>query len=488
MWPGGGIIEHLGSREHYSLNYWFDEGCSVCDWLGLNLDLWCYTQHSRYLDMAERVALNHLMFSQDAEGGFCGDRSVDFVREGEPWPYCCAMHGTRTLAELTGYIGLSDGNQVWIGLFYPATVSLTVFGEPVVMDIETAYPQTGKVTLTMRQAGDWEFPLRVRVPGWSRIRKLAINGRLMAGSSEAGYSVVKRRWANGDRVLIEFELPLRQEARRHFIGDPVGTDYSTVSLWCGPQQLVFNQQLNNHLWKLRPARPALRYIYQTYGELQRDKSVQGNNLRIGKKEYSKGLGVHAVSEMVFYLGGQFKEFRSDIGIDSSARGDGAVRFRVCVDGAVKPVDRLRIFADEKGKDEVVDKVSLSLMTGKDDPRSIRVDVQGAQEIRLVVDEALRGLKDDYADWADARLISADNQVVYLSDLPDERTLGLPCDWLDINVEQLKNETLDGGPILLSAKVDGKTVPVYFNCLSDLGTELIQHRPVLVSWLHAAPER
>ena len=31
MWPGGGIVEHLGQREGFSLNYWFDEGCSVFD-------------------------------------------------------------------------------------------------------------------------------------------------------------------------------------------------------------------------------------------------------------------------------------------------------------------------------------------------------------------------------------------------------------------------------------------------------------------------
>jgi len=131
MWPGGGMVEHLGERSGYSLDYWYDEGCSVSDWLGLNLDLWRITGEPHYLDMAERVALNHLLYDQDASGGFCGDRGVDFVREGSPWPFCCAMHGTRTLAEIPQYICTTNGDQILVSFFYPSTTRLAVCGTPL---------------------------------------------------------------------------------------------------------------------------------------------------------------------------------------------------------------------------------------------------------------------------------------------------------------------------------------------------------------------
>jgi DUF1680 family protein len=488
MWPGGGIVEHCGNREAHNLCYWYDEGCSVCDWLGLNLDLWRVTRDSRYMDMAERVACNHLLFDQDAGGGFCGDRGVDFVREGEPWPFCCAMHGTRTLAELTRYVGMTDGKQVWINLFYPATVALTVAGQRMVMDLETNYPADGNLTLTMREAGEREFPVKVRVPQWSRVLKVLVNDQATAPTIEAGYCVLTRRWAKGDRVLVELDVPLRSEARRRFIGDVADADYSRVSVWHGPRQLVFNQELNNHLWKLPPVQPALRYSYQTYGELQRDKSVQNTPLKIGKKEYRKGLGVHSVSEVVFCLGGQFSEFRSDIGVDSSAGGDGAVRFKVCVDGVVKCGDAVRasIGGDDKGMVETPYGFAVLAMTGKDESRSIRVNVQGAEEIRLVVDDAVNGQKNDFADWADAQLIKADGSVVHLSDLPDERNLGLPHDRVTVELAISKDETPRDGVVSLAGKLEGKSTAVNFSYLSNLGGELIRHRPVLASWLRLTP--
>jgi hypothetical protein len=129
--------------------------------------------------------------------------------------------------------------------------------------------------------------------------------------------------------------------------------------------------------------------------------------------------------------------------------------------------------------------AVSAMTGKDESRSIRVNVQGAEEIRLVVDDAVNGQKSDFADWADARFIKADGSAVYLSDLPDERNLGLPCDSVTVELTEAKDQVPRNGVVSLVGKLDGKDTAVNFNYLSDLGGELIRHRPVLTSWLRQA---
>lgn len=488
MWPGGGIIEHLGNRKDHCINYWFDEGCAVCDWLGLNLDLWRTTRESRYLDMAERVALNHFLFDQDAGGGFCGDRGVDSPREGTPWPFCCAMHGIRTLAELTRYVGLTNGKEIWLGLYYPATISLVVAGQKTVLELETNYPADGALSLTVRDAGGAEFPIKFRVPQWSKALNLTVNGQAIQAAVDAGYCAVKRKWAPGDRVVMELDLPLRTEARNRFIGDGPDADASRVSLWQGPRQMVYNQELNNHLWKLRPGPAALCYAYQAYGELRRDQSVRGTPLKIGGREYRKGLGVQAVSELVFRLGGQFKEFQADIGVDACAEGNGSVRFKACVDGLVRQADPSRATSGGKqeGMVETIYGFAVSAMTGKDAPRSIRILLDGAEELRLSVDEAVNGLKDDCADWADARLVRADGSAVYLSDLPDERKLGLPSDWVAVTLSESPAMPRQAGGLALLGKIDGQTVPVHFSFLAPLGSDLVRHRPVLVSWILPAP--
>ncbi|HTD93645.1 MAG TPA: NPCBM/NEW2 domain-containing protein [Chitinophagaceae bacterium] len=485
MWPGGGIVEHLGDRKTQNLDYWYDEGCSVDDWLGLNLDCWRLTLDPSYMDMVERVALNHLLYDQDEGGGFCGDRSVDFVREGAPWPFCCSMHGTRTLSELTQYIAMTDGKDVFINLFYPSTTHLSIRGTGVEAGIQTDYPANGKMKISVTPAAAMSFSVKVRIPAWSRVVSARVNGKEWTGAAATGYLSIARKWQAGDYIELILDMPLRTEQRNRYIGDDEKTDLSLVSLWKGPRQLVCNQQLNMHLWKAARARPALSYSYQTYDTLQFDRSVKGTPLKIGLNTYAKGLGTHSISEIEYSLGGQFKEFRADIGVDEQAGDEGAVRFKVCVDGLVKAGTLVTANTSAGGAADVksIYGFNVSAATGKDDSRSIRVGITGAQVLRLVVDDAVNGFANDYADWANARLIREDGTAVYLSDLPDDRRYGSILDRGKIRLEEMPDRGQATGIVSLAYAVPGQPLqPIRLNYLADLGYSLIAGRPVLKSWI------
>lgn len=486
MWPGGGIIEHLGDPKTFNSNYWYDEGCSVCDWLSLNLALWRVTRDTMYMDMAERVALNHLIYDQDDSGGFCGDRGVDFTREGSPWPFCCAMYGATMLSEVTQYIDSTDGKDVYLNFFYPAKAELALDGGLVQLDLETQYPADGKLLVTVGPA-QTPFALKVRVPEWSKIVSVAVDGQKVADPEiQAGYLVLERLWTAGAKVAMELAMPLRTEKRRQFIGDDSQTDYSRVSLWRGPRQLVFNEELNLDLWKGRGARPAVRYAYQTYESLRFNKSVKGTGLRIGSKTYEKGLGTHSVSEIVYALGGEYKEFISDIGIDAAAEGGGAVRFKVCVDGVVCAGDVVKTGIGQIDANVVTALYGFqtAAMTGKEEAKTIQVRVEGSQVLRLCVDDGVNGLDKDYADWGNARLFRTNGSVVYLSDLPDDRKLGLPWDWGAVRLKERAGESGDPKVTTLWYKTEKGDVPARFNYLADLGYSLIKHRPVLSTYMKA----
>lgn len=486
MWPGGGIIEHLGDPKTFNVNYWYDEGCSVCDWLSLNLALWRVTKDTKYMDMAERVALNHLIYDQDQSGGFCGDRGVDFVREGSPWPFCCAMYGTTTLSEVTQYIASTDGKDVYLNLFYPTKVELVPEGGPVKLDLETQYPADGKLLVTVEPT-QAPFVLKVRVPEWSKVVSVTVDGEKVADPKiQAGYLALERPWTAGAKVAVELAMPLRTEKRTQFIGDDAQTDYSRVSLWKGPRQLVFNEELNLDLWKAQKARPALRYVYQAYESLQFNKSVKGGALKIGAKTYEKGLGTRSVSEIVYALGGDYKEFLSDIGIDAAAEGGGAVRFKVCVDGVARAGDVVKTGISQGDSNMVVALYGFqtSAMTGKEEAKTIQVKVEGAQALRLCVDDGVNGLDKDYADWGNARLVKADGTVVYLGDLPNDRKLGLPWDWGTVRLTEMAGESADPKVTALCYKTEKGEAAARFNYLADLGYSLIKRRPVLNTYMKA----
>ena len=482
LWPGGGIVEHVASEKSFQANYWCDEGCSICDWIGLNMDLWRVTRDRAYMDMVERGALNHFLFDQDEGGGFCGDRGVDFVREGLPWTYCCCMHGTRTLSELTQYIAMTDGKDIFVNLYYPGAVELKAAGETIKLALATAYPKAGEVSLTLAPEKTVRMTLYLRVPAWSKVPSAEVNGEKIVPTLNKGYLAIERAWAPGDTVKVALALPLRTEKRNHFIGNVEPTDYTQVSLWKGPRQLVLNEEKNLQLWTMVAPRPALRHVYQIYEKMGLDRSAVGGPLAIGDKTYQKGIGTHATSEIVYALGGQFKTFMADIGVDKAAGGEGSVRFKVCVDGAMRMTDAVKVGvqASEGASTPALYGFMVASVTGKEPAKTIRVNVENAQVLRLAVDEALNGAVKDYADWAEARLIRADGSVVYLSDLPDDRKLGLPQNGLRLAMKEAAGGGSDTG-LKLQCALGEKPVVAEFDYLADLGYGLIKHRPVLFSY-------
>jgi hypothetical protein len=125
------------------------------------------------------------------------------------------------------------------------------------------------------------------------------------------------------------------------------------------------------------------------GELGLDTKVVPSSqaapkIRIKDKEYAHGLGHHANGEIVFDLSRQFKTFEAEVGLQwSDGKSPGSVVFRVLVDGK-------KVF-------------DSGVMRENDPPRPIKISVEGADELRLVANDAGDGISADCADWADARL-------------------------------------------------------------------------------------
>ena len=115
-----------------------------------------------------------------------------------------------------------------------------------------------------------------------------------------------------------------------------------------------------------------------------DKNVLGGPLSIGGQPFDSGIGVHSRSVLTFELGGQYREFTTQCGLDDAAGLMGDVSASIIVDGEVKWQERH--------------------IRGGTPPRAVRIDVSGAQTLKLRVDFGGNGDVRDRFDWADAALI------------------------------------------------------------------------------------
>lgn len=127
-----------------------------------------------------------------------------------------------------------------------------------------------------------------------------------------------------------------------------------------------------------------------WGSVRKDTNTSGGSIKLTVNgqvtEFTKGIGAHARSEIVYNVGGQgYKTFTSWIGIDHSQRNTIAdVIFQVYVDGVL---------------------VKQQQMMGRDAAQLIEVDIAGASEVKLVVDaNGTNG--NDHAVWADAKFLKA----------------------------------------------------------------------------------
>ena len=119
--------------------------------------------------------------------------------------------------------------------------------------------------------------------------------------------------------------------------------------------------------------------------MQRDRAVDGRPLRVGGREFSKGLGMHSRSTATFDLAGKYRSFAATIGFDDTATGPGTVACAVEVDGK-------RLF----------DIASLSRTSGS--TQLPMIELAGAKRLTLIVDFGNLGDVQDRLNWCDAVLL------------------------------------------------------------------------------------
>ncbi len=136
-------------------------------------------------------------------------------------------------------------------------------------------------------------------------------------------------------------------------------------------------------------------ITQGWGETGWDVSAHAigqspMELQIGEQRYKKGIGHHAPGEIVFDLNGRYKYFECEVGVQrQDGSNKGSVVFQIIVDGEKRW---------ESGVRKEVDP-----------PLPVKIDLSKARELRLVVKDGNNGITCDCANWADAKLILAEDE-------------------------------------------------------------------------------
>ena len=118
-------------------------------------------------------------------------------------------------------------------------------------------------------------------------------------------------------------------------------------------------------------------------------SAAGGRMRSGGGVIASGLGMPGSSRVAFALDGKVRRFQAELALDEEAGLRGSVRFRVFI---------------RRGSGDFEQVFQSEVIRGGDPPVPLRVDLNEASLLVLIVDHADRGDELDYANWLHARLV------------------------------------------------------------------------------------
>jgi hypothetical protein len=140
------------------------------------------------------------------------------------------------------------------------------------------------------------------------------------------------------------------------------------------------------LSQLNPVKVEEKTVVAPPQPFRRNSNSLGESMDIGGFVYQKGVGVHAMSRLTYRLGGKFKVFKADVGIDGRLETAGRVVFAVLGDGK------------ELYRSPVVQ--------GRCSGGGLAIDlpVEGVNEMTLYVDPTEDLDQSDVANWGAARVL------------------------------------------------------------------------------------
>lgn len=227
------------------------ETCCTIAWIALSVEMLRLTENSVVADELELSTLNTIVGLHSPTGRWVtyntpmdGTRKAsahDIVfqaRAGSPELNCCSVNGARGFGMISDWALMSSADGLILNWFGPSTMTARLpSGNTLTLRQETDYPRENRVVLKLVPGKPEKFAVKLRIPHWSRITRVKVNGQPVNGVTSGSYLRLSRRWKRGDVVDIEFDLSLHFWAGERECANK-------ASIYRGPILLTYDRRFN----------------------------------------------------------------------------------------------------------------------------------------------------------------------------------------------------------------------------------------------------
>jgi len=259
---------------------------------------------ARYSDVMERALYNGILSGVSLDGKrYFYENYLAFYPAAYPykamldtptrqewfWCPCCPPNLARLLASLGQYVYSQTDTSIFVHLYVNGQATIRVRGRDVELVQETRYPWAGDVKIRVRPPSPATFTVAVRIPGWCKGAPASVNGKKVPVKPglRKGYLNIRRRWQKGDRIELQFPMPVeRIEAH-----PSVRHDCGRVALQRGPVVYCLEEKDNGKDLHDILLRDNMRFTVKngTSGPLKGVPLVSGRACHRDKSEWKASL-------------------------------------------------------------------------------------------------------------------------------------------------------------------------------------------------------
>jgi len=253
-----GGIGSAGKNEGFSDPYLLPNQTAYCETCAsISNVFWNYRMFllegdAKYFDVLERTLYNALLsgISLSADRFFYPnplESHGEHKRSAWFGCACCPSNICRFIPSVPGYVYARKGDSLYVNLYMNNKANIQLNGKEMVVEQITDYPWNGTIALNIDPGQLKKFNLLIRIPGWAQnqalptdlytfktvIRSKAsirINGVKTDFLLQNGYAVISRAWKQGDQLILELPMPVREVLANSQIAE----DRDKVALQRGP--------------------------------------------------------------------------------------------------------------------------------------------------------------------------------------------------------------------------------------------------------------
>ncbi|OFX31360.1 MAG: hypothetical protein A2W90_06955 [Bacteroidetes bacterium GWF2_42_66] len=219
MYITGGIgssLHNEGFTEDYDLPN-KEAYCETCASIGMvlwNNRMNLFTKDAKYVDVMERCIYNGVLSGISLAGDlffYVNPLESDGDHHRKRWYgcACCPSNVSRFIPSIGNYIYLVGEKEIFINLYMGNKANTELGNTKLELVQKTNYPWSGNVEIEIKPATASVFSVNMRVPGWCRKYTIAVNGKQTASPFvENGYVKIGRKWESGDKIRLNFEMPV----------------------------------------------------------------------------------------------------------------------------------------------------------------------------------------------------------------------------------------------------------------------------------------